>query len=191
MPGRRRFRPILRMNDLLHPIQQRERLEVFSNRPEKSTYSTYSRLWVARQAPALLSIKAPGTAKRLDEETYLVLLQQRVSWMMQSWLRNLQGSQAELEKLLRSASVQIWPQFASERSLLAGDEENCSSLKNWCSEWAEILVQESDRILEVLYLEGIQFPVMTWDANHPNFQEMADLHDETDIETWLSLLATL
>jgi len=191
IPGRKRFRPILRMNDLLHPIQQRERMAEFASPQETNTYSAYPRVWVAGQSLALLVIKAPSAAKRLDEETYLVLLQKRVSWMMQCWLQDLKGSQADLEHLLNRTITQFHPDSASETVPFSGDDEDWPSLKQWCSEWAETIVQESDRITDLLHLEGIQFPVATWDSSHPQFQETCDLHNETDLETWLTLLMTI
>jgi hypothetical protein len=175
------------MNDLLHPIQQRERMEAFASVEEKNTYAAYSRLWTGGRATALLTIKAPATAKRVDEETYLVLLQKRVSWMMQRWLRDLQGSQAELEHQLNRAIAQLQPISTSELMGTAA-EEDCPSLQQWCSGWAETLVQECDRITEILQLENIQFPIFTLDQSEPHFQEWCDLHDETDIETWLAFL---
>lgn len=175
------------MNDLLHPIQQRERMEAFASAEEKNTYAAYSRIWTGGRAAALLIIKAPAAAKRVDEETYLVLLQKRVSWMMQRWLRDLQGSQTELEHQLNRAIAQLQPSLTTELMGIVGEEDS-PSLQQWCSEWAETLIQECDRIAEILQLETIQFPLSTSDQSDPHFQEWCDLHDETDIETWLSFL---
>lgn len=188
VPGNRRFRPILRMNDLLHPIQQRERMEAFATPEEKNSYVTYPRVWAGGRTAPLLMVKASQSAKRVDEETYLVLLQQRVSWMMQRWLRDLQGSQGELERCLKRTITQLRPTLPIDLCVWTNDDDDCPSFKQWCSEWAETLVQECDRIHEILHLEDIYFPIATCDQSHPHFQEWCDLHDETDIETWLTLL---
>ena len=187
-PQRKRFRPILRMNDLLHPIQQRERMYAFSS-PGKveSAYSDYARIWAPKQFAALLSVKVPNTSKWLDEETYLVLLQQRVNWMMQCWMQDLYGTQSELEKLLRDA---IAPFHSNEPDAIADfvDEDiHLPPLKQWRNEWAERLIRDSDRILELIEA-NIQFPLQTWDSSHPNFHELHELHEATDLETWLSFL---
>lgn len=118
----------------------------------------------------------------------MVLLQKRVSWMMQRWLRDLQGSQMELEQILHRAIAQIQPNLTLEMPLGANEAGDLPSLKHWCSEWADTLVQECDRVLDVLHLANIRFPIVTWDASHVHYQEWCDLHDETDIETWLTLL---
>jgi len=188
-PEGRRFRPLLRMNDLLHPIQQRERMDALLCLTEvDSTYSHYPRLWSVTQASVLLVVKAPGTARWLDEETYLVLLQQRVSWMMHSWMQELQSSQMELERLLQDT---IAPLHTPHSDMIAsGDaEKRIPSAKQRCHEWAKLLVHHSDRILDTIHLENVQFPVHTWDSSHPQFEEICELHDATELETWLGLLA--
>lgn len=186
---KRRFRPILRMNDLLHPIQQRERMDALLCISEvKNTYSTYSRIGAMEVASAVFVVKAPGTAKRLDEDTYLVLMQQRLNWLMQGWMQELHGSQFELEKLLRKTVVAMQPNSLQENAEL-NDDSRLPPLKQWCSEWAEILIHQSDRLLDLLHAENIRFPMPTWDSSHPNFHEFCELHDATDLETWLALLA--
>lgn len=188
----KRYRPILRLNDLLHPIQQRERAIEFATVDEPiGPYPEYSRLWASARMPALFMVKAPRSSTRLSEDAYLVLMKQRISWMIQAWVQTNSSSLTEAQRMLE-AKLNCFDQ-AIEVPLLDEDidgqaNEGVASSKQWRDDWAETLIVTSDRFSELLSLYGIKFPVQSLDRSQPEFQELLALHQEVDLETWLSLL---
>ncbi|MEX0269562.1 hypothetical protein AB3R30_10495 [Leptolyngbyaceae cyanobacterium UHCC 1019] len=188
-----RYRPILRLNDLLHPIQQRERAIEFATLDEPiGPYPDYSRLWTSPRMSALFITKAPRSTTRLSEDAYLVLIKQRVNWMIQSWVQTTASSLVETQKMLE-ASLHCCGNHLIEEPILDEDidgqaNNRVTSSKQWRDDWAETLIVTSDRFSELLSLQGIKFPVQSLDKNHPEFQELLNLHQEVDLEAWLSLL---
>lgn len=189
--SQKRYRPILRLNDLLHPIQQRERMQQFSVVDEPiGPYPKYSRLWVPSRLPALFLIKVPRSMTRLSEDAYLTLMKQRVQWMIQAWM---QSTDCRIEDTQRLLEVHL-NQF-EELSLITpmldedidGNLNNRGASTHWREEWAELLIG-NDRFSEMLFVQGVKFPSPTFDSSHPEFQEGLALHQDTDLETWLSLL---
>lgn len=188
-----RYRPILRLNDLLHPIQQRERAIEFATLDEPiGPYPDYSRLWASPRMSALFLTKAPRSTTRLSEDAYLVLIKQRVNWMIQTWVQTTNSSLVETQKMLE-ARLHCCGNHLIEEPMLDDDIDDqannrIASSKQWRDDWAETLIVTSDRFSELLSLQGIKFPVQSLDKNHPEFQELLDLHHEVDLEAWLSLL---
>lgn len=190
-----RYRPILRLNDLLHPIQQRERAIEFATLDEPiGPYPDYSRLWASPRMSALFLTKAPRSTTRLSEDAYLVLIKQRVNWMIQTWVQTTNSSLVETQKMLE-ARLRSCGNYLIEEPILDEDidgqgNNQVALLKQWRDDWAETLVVTSDRFSELLSLQGIKFPVQSLDKNHPEFQELLNLHQEVDLEAWLSLLCS-
>ncbi|PZV17875.1 MAG: hypothetical protein DCF22_02980 [Leptolyngbya sp.] len=189
----KRYRPILRLNDLLHPIQQRERAIEFATIDEPiGPYPDYSRLWASSRMPALFLVKAPRSTSRMTEEVYLVLIKQRVNWMIQTWMQTARTSLAETQRMLETKlnSCETHPiDFpVLDEDIDGYASERVASSKQWRDEWAETLIVTSDRFSEMLSLQGVKFPVQSLDKSHPEFQELLNLHQEVDLEAWLSLL---
>ena len=188
----KRYRSILRLNDLLHPIQQRERAIEFATLDEPiGPYPDYSRLWASARMPALFMVKAPRSSTRLSEDAYLVLIKQRINWMIQTWLQNTGSNLAEAQRMLE-AKLNCFDQ-AIEVPLLDEDidgqaNEGVASSKQWRDDWAETLIITSDRFSEMLSLQGVKFPVQSVSKSDLEFQELLNLHQEVDLEAWLSLL---
>lgn len=188
----KRYRSILRLNDLLHPIQQRERAIEFATLDEPiGPYPDYSRLWASARMPALFLVKAPRSSTRLSEDAYLVLIKQRINWMIQTWLQNTGSNLAEAQRMLE-AKLNCFDQ-AIEVPFLDEDidgqaNEGVASSKQWRDDWAETLIITSDRFSEMLSLQGVKFPVQSVSKSDLEFQELLNLHQEVDLEAWLSLL---
>ena len=188
----KRYRSILRLNDLLHPIQQRERAIEFATLDEPiGPYPDYSRLWASARMPALFLVKAPRSSTRLSEDAYLVLIKQRINWMIQTWLQNTGSNLAEAQRMLE-AKLNCFDQ-AIEVPFLDEDidgqaNERGASSKQWRDDWAETLIITSDRFSEMLSLQGVKFPVQSVSKSDLEFQELLNLHQEVDLEAWLSLL---
>ncbi|MDX2239714.1 MAG: hypothetical protein NW224_03420 [Leptolyngbyaceae cyanobacterium bins.302] len=191
----KRYRPILRLNDLLHPIQQRERMQQFSTVDEPiGPYPNYSRLWAPTRIPALFLTKVPRSATRLSEDAYLTLMKQRMQWMMQTWMQSTNSSPAETQRMLESHLGQLTEPSAVSAPGLDEDidgyaNERGTVSSQWREDWAEVFVG-SDRFSELLFLQGVKFPVQTYDHNHADFQDWLALLQDTDLETWLSLLCS-
>jgi hypothetical protein len=189
----KRYRSILRLNDLLHPIQQRERAIEFATLDEPiGPYPDYSRLWAPARMSALFLTKAPRSTTRLSEDAYLVLIKQRVSWMIQTWVETTRSNLAETQRMLE-AKLHCFENHPIEEPILDEDidgqaNERVASSRQWRDDWAETLIVTSDRFSEMLALQGVKFPVHSLDKNHPEFQELINLHQEVDLEGWLSLL---
>ncbi len=189
----KRYRPILRLNDLLHPIQQRERAIEFATFDEPiGPYPDYSRLWTSSRMPGLFLIKAPRSATRLSEDAYLVLIKQRVNWMIQMWVETTRSNLAETQRMLE-AKLNCFEDHLIERPLLDEDIDGQAnqrgvSSRQWREDWAETLITTSDRFSEMRSLQGVKFPVQSLDKNSSEFQELLNLHQEVDLEAWLSLL---
>ena len=191
-PTGRRYRPILRLNDLLHPIQQRERMLQFATPEEPiGPYVKYSRVWAPTQMSALFVIKVPRSLTRLSEDAYVPLLKQRLHWLLQTWTRNGEGAIAATQELLEaSLRRELDPLLdvpVLDEDIDGNPNERLSPSAQWREEWADVLTG-SDRFLDMLALQGIKFPVHTFDASHPDYPDLLTLHQETDLATWLSLL---
>jgi hypothetical protein len=191
-PGQR-YRPILRLNDLLHPIQQRERAVEFATLDEPiGPYPAYSRLWASSRMPALFLTKAPRSSTRLSEDVYLVLIKQRIAWMIQTWVQTTGSSLAETQRMLEAkfngCETQVIDMPILDEDIDGQTNGHGGSSRQWREEWAETLITTSDRFSEMLSLQGVKFPVQSLDKSHPEFQELLNLHHEVDLEAWLSLL---
>ncbi|MDX2232405.1 MAG: hypothetical protein NW220_22435 [Leptolyngbyaceae cyanobacterium bins.349] len=187
----KRYRPILRLNDLLHPIQQRGRMQQFATADEPiGPYPKYSRLWVPTRLPALFLVKVPRSATRLSEDAYLTWMKQRIQWMIQTWMQHTHASLEDTQRLLES---HLEPLADSSIAVPLLEEDVDGYIRErgasaqWREEWADVLIH-SDRFLEMLFVQGIKFPAQTVDQTHPEFQTGLLLHQDTDLETWLSLL---
>lgn len=191
----KRYRPILRLNDLLHPIQQRERMQQFSTVDEPiGPYPKYSRLWAPPRIPALFLTKAPRSATRLSEDAYLTLMKQRIQWMMQTWMQTTDSTLAETQRMLEIHWGQLTELSGISAPLLDEDidgytNERGTASSQWREDWAEVFVG-SDRFSEALFLQGVKFPVQTYDHNHSDYGDWLTLLQDTDLETWLSLLCS-
>ncbi|MCY7393867.1 MAG: hypothetical protein LH647_20920 [Leptolyngbyaceae cyanobacterium CAN_BIN12] len=188
-----RYRPILRLNDLLHPTQQRERAIEFATIDEPiGPYLDYSKLWASSRMPALFLVKAPRSTSRLTEEVYLVLIKQRVNWMIQTWMQTARTNLAETQRMLET-KLNCCETHPVDVPILDEDIDGQTdnwvvSSKQWRDEWAETLIIASDRFSEMLLLQGVKFPVQSLDKSHAEFQELLNLHQEINLEAWLSLL---
>ena len=191
-PTGRRYRPILRLNDLLHPIQQRERMLQFATPEEPiGPYVKYSRVWAPTQVSALFVIKVPRSLTRLSEDAYVPLLKQRLHWLLQTWTHNgehaIAATQELLEASLRRELDPLLDVPVLDEDIDGNPNERVNPSVQWREEWADVLTS-SDRFLDMLALQGIKFPVQTFDASHPDYPDLLALHQETDLATWLSLL---
>ncbi|MBM0741413.1 hypothetical protein JOY44_07240 [Phormidium sp. CLA17] len=188
-----RYRPILRLNDLLHPIQQRERAIEFSTLDEPiGPYPNYSRLWASSRIPALFLTKAPRSTTRLSEDVYFVLIKQRITWMIHTWVQTARASLAETQRMLETKlnCCETHPVDTPtlDKDVDGQSSEQVSSSKQWRDDWAETLITTSDRFSEMLSLQGVKFPVQSFDKSHPEFKDFLNLHQEVDLEAWLDLL---
>lgn len=194
-PLGRRYRPILRMNDLLHPTQQRERMADFGAPDEPiGRYHRYSRLWTVATNAALCVVKVPNAVRRLDEETYRVLMQQRLSSLIQQWLRDNGCTQAEGQRLLLRyllPSDRLTEADVPERLLVDWDAMDSAGaiapLRQWSEDWADFWVRSGDRLVEIAQHSGTHFPVFPIDRAHPDYPAIEALHNDTDLESWLTL----
>jgi hypothetical protein len=58
-------------------------------------------------------------------------------------------------------------------------------------EWAEAFILHNYRFSEILWLMGMDatgFPAEPFTTVHSEFESLTDVHQETDLETWLTEL---
>jgi hypothetical protein len=184
----RRFRPILRMHDLTYYPNKNQRLKAIADQQEEAIgqYSLYSKIWAPTQLTRLLVVKVPRSMQHLTEELYPLLMQQRVNWMLQSWLEAVSSNPFEIQEWLEQqvsaiASPTEFPLLQENQDL-----EDPLALMGWREAWAEVILS-SDRLSELLTQEQIQFSQEPISRNHPDFKELHDLHQDVTLEEWLTL----
>lgn len=184
----RRFRPILRMHDLTYYPNKDQRLKAIAAQQEEAIgqYTLYSKIWAPPQLTRLLIVKVPRSVQQLTEEMYLLLMQQRVNWMLQHWLEAVSNNPFETQAWLEQQASPITTQFDFPLLQEHQDLEDSLALMGWREAWAEFILS-SDRLSDLLVQEQIQFNQEPISRNHPNFRELHDLHQDVTLEEWLTL----
>jgi hypothetical protein len=184
----RRFRPILRMHDLTYYPNKNQRIKAIAEQQEEAIgqYSLYSKIWAPSQLTRLLVVKVPRSMQQLTEELYALLMQQRLSWMLQSWLEAVSNNPFEIQDWLEQQVAAI--ASPTEFPLLQENQDldDSLALMAWREAWAEVILS-SDRLSDLMLQENIQFQQEPISRNHPNFRELHDLHQDATLEEWLTL----
>jgi hypothetical protein len=184
------------MHDLTYYPNKNQRHKAIAEQQEEAIgqYSLYSKIWAPSQLTRLLVVKVPRSIQLLTEELYTLLLQQRVNWMLQSWLEAVSNNpfeiQAWLEQQVRACCFADTARVVSpaEFPLLQENQDLDDSLAliSWREAWAEVILS-SDRLNDLLLQESIQFQQEPLTRTHPNFRELHDLHQDVSLEEWFTL----
>jgi hypothetical protein len=151
-------------------------------------YNTYPKLWAPPMLPSLFVVKVPDSSQSLDEKTYKDLMVQRVDWMIQRWIDD-GNSLMETQRLLATTLSELHP--SQDYPLLNADDPEAFSLWTWRLEWAEAFIQHNHRFSEALQLMGMdetKFPAQPVTTADLEFETLMAIHQETDLETWLTEL---
>lgn len=184
----RRFRPILRMHDLTYYPNKNQRLKAIAEEQEEAIgqYGLYSKIWAPPQLTRLLIVKVPRSVQHLTEEMYTLLMQQRVNWMLQSWLEAVSNNPFETQAWLEQQVSEIANQSDFPVLQENQDLDDSLALIGWREAWAELILS-SDRLIDLLVQENIRFDREPISRNHPSFRELHDLHQDVTLEEWLTL----
>jgi hypothetical protein len=151
-------------------------------------YADYPHLWTPPHYPSLFIVKVPSHSLSLDEKTYKDLMVQRVDWMIQHWLED--GNSLEKTQALLATTLSNLDSSQSYPLLNLEDPESFSNWA-WRMEWAEAFIRHNYRFSESLWLMGMDktgFPGEPLTTTHPEFESLMAVHQETDLETWLTEL---
>lgn len=149
-------------------------------------YEDYPQIWAPTHYPSLFVVKVPEAIATLEEKSYRNLMVERVSWMIQQWVSYT--SLQDTQKLLATTLSELHP--SQDYPLIDPDEETFSEMI-WRQEWGETFILHNHRFSEALWLMGMDetgFPVNPFNSSHPEFDRLTEVHQETDLETWLSEL---
>jgi hypothetical protein len=152
-----------------------------------SQYDHYPHLWQPDLMPSLFLVKVPPSIRHLDEQTYKILMQQRIAWMIQQWMAD--HSQLETQRLLATKlselhSYQEYPIIDQDET-----EDETAALNRWREAWAETLIFYNETFTQAIALLGVNFSTLPLTTTHPEFQEFLELHQETNLEEWLNDLS--
>lgn len=184
-----RYRPILRMHDLQYYPSQNQRLKAQTKQDEAiGQYTTYSKLWSPANNLGLFIVKVPRSVTRLSEEVYFVLMQQRVNWLIQQWLEDVNDSLEQTQERLVSQYQRLG--VSSDYPLIdfEPDLEEDYALMHWREAWAELFITGNEQFSSLLSQQGIRFPVEALSKNHPTYMDSLDRHQDIYLEEWLTLL---
>jgi hypothetical protein len=151
-------------------------------------YDTYPQLWAPPMLPSLFVVKVPDVITSLDEATYKDLMVQRVDWMIQHWIDD-GNSLVDTQRLLATALSEL--HLSQDYPLLNQADPETFSPWAWRLEWAEAFILHNDRFSESLRLMGMNemgFPAEPLTVTDPEFDTLMAIHQETDLETWLTEL---
>ncbi|MBL1175987.1 hypothetical protein [Pantanalinema sp. GBBB05] len=184
-----RYRPILRMHDLQYYPSQNQRLKAQAKQDEAiGQYTTYSKLWAPTNHQALFMTKVPRSVTRLSEEVYFVLMQQRVNWLIQQWMEEVNDSLEQTQEFL----VNHWQRLgmSSDYPLVDFelDFEQDYGLMQWREAWSDVFITGNEQFSLLLAHQQIHFPVDTLSKNHPAYADLLDRHQDIYLEEWLTLL---
>jgi hypothetical protein len=143
-------------------------------------YANYPQLWSAEYYEPLFVVRVPDSILSLDEKTYKQLMQERVDWMIQTWMEAIASPQGQTQALLITTFSQL---NSNQNFPLEMDD-----LQTWRKAWAETLVIESDRFSELLSLQGINFSVTPLKESVPEYLRLSEIHQDTLLEEWLLTL---
>jgi hypothetical protein len=184
-----RYRPILRMHDLQYYPTQSQRLKAQAKQDEAiGQYTTYSKIWAPANHQELLMVKAPRSVTRLSEEVYFVLMQQRVNWMIQQWLEDVNDNLEQTQELLISFCQQLGSSGDYPMMDFEVDLEADYGLMQWREAWSELLITGSEQLSSLMAHQEIGFPVEPMSKNHPAYSELLDRHQDLYLEAWLTYL---
>jgi hypothetical protein len=143
-------------------------------------YAAYPQIWTTEYYESLFVVRVPNSILSLDEKTYRQLMQERLDWMIQTWMEAITSPQEQTQALL----VNTFSQLNSTQNFPLEMEE----LQTWRQAWAETLIQASDRFSELLSLQGINFPVTPLNESAPEYLRLSEIHQDTLLEEWLLTL---
>jgi hypothetical protein len=152
-----------------------------------SQYDQYPYLWKPNVMPSLFLIKVPDSIQHLDEQTYKILMQQRMVWMIQQWMGDrtqLQTQRLLTTKLSEMNSIQEAPIIDQDEN-----ESEAEALSRWQESWAETLIFYNDTFRRAIALLTIDFSTPVMNESYPEFQDWVELHQETNLEEWLNDLS--
>ncbi|MGI0488825.1 hypothetical protein ACN4EK_25725 [Pantanalinema rosaneae CENA516] len=184
-----RYRPILRMHDLQYYPSESQRLKAQAKQDEAiGQYSTYSRVWTPTTYLGLFVVRVPRSVTRLSEEVYFVLMQQRVNWMIQRWMEDVNDSREKTQALLVSYYQRLSSPNDAAPIDFDPDGEEDYTLMQWREAWSELLITGNEQFGNTLSQQGSRFPVETLGKNHPGYADCFDRHQDLYLEEWLTLL---
>jgi hypothetical protein len=143
-------------------------------------YTAYPQIWATEYYEPLFVVRVPNSILSLDEKTYRQLMQERLDWLIQTWMEAIASPQEQTQALL----VNTFSQLNSNQNFPLEMEE----LQTWRQTWAATLIQESDRFSELLSLQGINFPVTPLKESAPEYLRLSEIHQDTLLEEWLLTL---
>jgi hypothetical protein len=152
-----------------------------------SHYDQHPQLWHPDVMPSLFLVKLPASIGNLDEQTYKVLMQQRMSWMIQKWMED--HSQLETQRLLATRiselhSYQEFPIIDQDEN-----EDEAAALIRWREAWGETLIFYNETFSQAIALLCLNFTIPILNEDHPEFSDFLELHQETNLEEWLNDLS--
>jgi hypothetical protein len=162
-------------------------MNVFSPTQVMSQYDQYPYLWQPNVMSSLFLVKVPDSIQHLDEQTYKILMQQRMVWMIQQWMGDrsqLQTQRLLATKLSEMNSIQGAPIIDQDEN-----ESEDEALSRWHQSWAETLIFYNDTFRRAIALLGVNFSIPVMNESHTEFQDFLELHQETDLEEWLNDLS--
>jgi hypothetical protein len=154
------------------------------NLPPTNRYEDYPHLWITHVMPSLFIVKVPDSINNLDEQTYKILMQQRVGWMIQQAVTEF--SQLEIQRLL-STKLSALHSFQDHPIIDQDENESqAAALSRWREAWAETLIFYNDTFRRAIALLSMDFSTPIITATHPEFSEFLELHQEINLEEWLN-----
>ena len=151
-------------------------------------YTLYPNLWTPPYYPNLFVVKAPDSLTHLDEKTYYNLMQQRLSWMIETWVETYSPQSAQ--RLLADYVIRTEP--AQFNPTLPDDLLDEVEMIYWRKGWAEAIISHNNTFKARLRLEAMgekTFPAPLIPKTSPEHQGLLDLHESTNLSEWLSDLA--
>lgn len=148
-----------------------------------SPYIDYPRLWTPQVMPSLFIVRVPVSIGILTERLYQSLMQQRINWMIQQWIEEMDNSQSATQTLLVTTLSETYPN--QDYPMTDYDDQG-----DWQQAWAETLILHNLAFGQAMSLLGVTFPAMFMTQTHPEFQDFLNLHQETTLEEWLTDLMT-
>jgi hypothetical protein len=148
-------------------------------------YDTYPHIWAPPRSQALCVVRVPQSLRALDQATYLELMPQRVSWMIQQWMQEMDSNPEETQAFLSQMLQRLDP--VQRIPSLQTDSAQDYALMQWQSAWATLLIRDNWRFKHLLpeAMGNQTFPVHPVSPSQPSYQDLLDLHQETSLESWL------
>lgn len=113
-----------------------------------SQYQDYPKVWATPYQESLFVVKIPAAINTLDEQTYKILMQLRVSWLIQRWMEEEGNTQTEIQQLLATALSQLHP--SQDHPLLNQDSSGeAIDWKEWRDSWAAAFILYNERFSSI------------------------------------------